>query len=116
MKVKVKEYANFDEFENDESRRDYELVAIVNKPNGVCADLMTECKQWRTAIDRFFKALEGDSRFDGWKENIVESCENDFWDDASRIWEDGKLKYTGDYSWGVEDHDGRWYVFLNVAA
>ena len=115
MKVKIKEYASFDEFEQDESRQDYELVAVVNKKNAVCADLMTECKLWMTAVDRFFKALEGDDRFDGWKDCIIESIENGCWNDASRIWEDGKLKYTGDYSWGVEDHDGSWYVFLNVA-
>ena len=37
--LKVKEYANFDEFEKDAHKQDVDLVAIVNKPNGmVCAD------------------------------------------------------------------------------
>ena len=39
--LKVKEYSSFEAFEQDEHRQDVDLVAIVNKPNGmVCADLM----------------------------------------------------------------------------
>ena len=42
--LKVKEYSSFEAFEQDEHRQDVDLVAIVNKPNGmVCADLITEC-------------------------------------------------------------------------
>ena len=63
--LKVKEYANFDEFEKDAHKQDVDLVAIVNKPNGmVCADLITDCKMWQTAVNRFFKALAGDDRVD----------------------------------------------------
>mgnify|MGYP000169950928 CR=1 FL=1 len=37
--LKVKEYSNFEAFEQDEHRQYVDLVAIVNKPNGmVCAD------------------------------------------------------------------------------
>ena len=44
--LKVKEYANFDEFEKDAHKQDVDLVAIVNKPNGmVCADLITDCNR-----------------------------------------------------------------------
>ena len=61
--LKVKEYSSFEAFEQDEHRQDVDLVAIVNKPNGmVCADLITDCKMWQTAVNRFFKALAGD----GW--------------------------------------------------
>lgn len=36
--LKVKEYSSFEAFEQDEHRQDVDLVAIVNKPNGmVCA-------------------------------------------------------------------------------
>ena len=45
--LKVKEYSSFEAFEQDEHRQDVDLVAIVNKPNGmVCADLITDCKMW----------------------------------------------------------------------
>lgn len=58
--LKVKEYSSFEAFEQDEHRQDVDPVAIVNKPNGmVCADLITDCKMWQTAVNRFFKALAG---------------------------------------------------------
>ena len=54
--LKVKEYASFDKFEQDEHRQDVDLVAIVNKPNGmVCADFSESerepqggCSAWLT--------------------------------------------------------------------
>lgn len=96
--LKVKEYSSFEAFEQDEHRQDVDLVAIVNKPNGmVCADLITDCKMWQTAVNRFFKALAGDERFDGWQDKALT---------------DGK--YTGGYFWEVEDLDGRFYICLNV--
>lgn len=33
--LKVKEYSNFEAFEQDEHRQYVDLVAIVNKPNGM---------------------------------------------------------------------------------
>lgn len=98
--LKVKEYSSFEAFEQDEHRQDVDLVAIVNKPNGmVCADLITDCKMWQTAVNRFFKALAGDERFDGWQETITECIKEGFWQDKALT--DGK--YTGGYFWEVED-------------
>ena len=82
--LKVKEYSSFEAFEQDEHRQDVDLVAIVNKPNGmVCADLITDCKMWQTAVNRFFKALAGDERFDGWQETITECIKGGFWQDKA---------------------------------
>lgn len=51
--LNVKEYASFDKFEQDEHRQDVDLVAIVNKPNGmVCADFS---ESERKAAGRLFK-------------------------------------------------------------
>ena len=59
--LKVKEYANFDEFEKDAHKQDVDLVAIVNKPNGmVCADLITDCRCGRprsTASSRHWPGM-----------------------------------------------------------
>ena len=47
--LKVKKYSSFEAFEQDAHKQDVDLVAIVNKPNGmVCADLITDCKMWQT--------------------------------------------------------------------
>lgn len=109
--LKVKEYSSFEAFEQDEHRQDVDLVAIVNKPNGmVCADLITDCKMWQTAVNRFFKALAGDERFDGWQETITECIKEGFWQDKALT----DRKYTGGYFWEVEDLDGRFYICLNV--
>lgn len=51
--LNVKEYASFDKFEQDEHRQDVDLVAIVNKPDGmVCADFS---ESEREAAGRLFR-------------------------------------------------------------
>ena len=81
------------------------------KPNClVCADHITDCKMWQTAVNRFFKALAGDARFDGWQEAITKCIKEGFWQDKALT--DGE--YTGGYFWEVEDRDGRFYICLNV--
>lgn len=109
--LKVKEYSSFEAFEQDEHRQDVDLVAIVNKPNGmVCADLITDCKMWQTAVNRFFKALAGDVRFDGWKECIEEAIKSGIWKEKETFDD----KYTGGWFWKVEDLDDSFYICLNV--
>ena len=109
--LRVKEYSSFEAFEQDEHRQDTDLISIVNKPNGmVCADLITDCKRWKTAVNRFFKALAEDERFNYWWEGIIESIENGYWKDKEIV--DGK--YTGGYFWEVEDLDGCFYICLNT--
>lgn len=110
-KIKVKEYDSFHQYELDEHSSDYDLVAIVNFNVRVCADLQTECKNWRTAVNRFFKALDGDSRFEGWKDSITGYVEGGIWKDHET---DREGNSTGGWSWGVEGNDGIWYIFLSV--
>lgn len=117
--LKVVEFESFEDFEESGISGKYEVVTIVkggsHGKKRVCADLMTDCKRYKTAIRRFFKALEGDGRFDGWREGIEESCENGHFADKEQYWESGKgLVYTGGYHWCVEDHDGSYYVELTV--
>ena len=121
--LKVKEYDSFEAFEQDEHRQDVDLVAIVNKPNGmVCADLITDCKMWQTAVNRFFKALARDERFDGWQETIAESIKAEIEAckrtemklNGVRKREELNGRYIGGWYWEVEDLDGRFYICLNV--
>lgn len=115
--MKVKEYRNFAEFNGDPYHHGDECVAIVNNPNGtVCADVITSCKRWQTAVRRFFKALAGDSRFDGWQEAITECCDSGYFSDKETCWDPktGTSKYYDGYFWEVEDLDGSFYVCLNV--
>lgn len=110
MTMKVMEFASFDEFEECENKQDYEMVAVVHnkKRNTVCADMITNCKRWRTAVNRFFEALENYPEFDGWKDSIMESCENGFFSD--------KEVHCGccGWFWEVSEHDGSFYICVNV--
>ncbi len=117
--MKVVEFKNYDEFEASGVAGRSEVVALVNRTcngfNQVSADLMTYCKCWQTAVSRFFKALGDDKRFDGWKDGIIESCENGCFSDKETVWVDGKGSvYTGGYHWSVEDNEGSFYVELTV--
>lgn len=119
--MKVREYASFDLYCESNSSEAWEEVAIVTQKSRLgtiaCADLMTECKSWKTAVRRFFKALNCDERFASWEDDIVECVKGGWWSDKSTIYnpDTGKSEFTGDYSWGVENlGDNTWYVFLNV--
>lgn len=117
--MRVVEFKNFDEFEESKVAGRYEVVAIVNGGSHglkrVSADLMTDCKNWRTAVNRFFKALGNDERFDGWKECIIENCEDGYFSDKETYWEPGKGSvYYGGYHWLIEDCGESFYVELTV--
>lgn len=112
--LKVKEYRTMDDFEMDPDRMSHETVAVVNKADGyVCADVVTACKSWHTALDRFFKALANDPRFDGWKDTIEYGVKTLGWKDRETV----NGQYTGGWFWEVENlGNGSWYISLNVAA
>lgn len=110
-------FDNFDDFEESGVAGEYEVTAIVKKDhcNNLCADLMTECKSWKTAIRRFFKSLTDYPEFNGWQDGILESCENRYFSDKETYFEGGKSVYCkGGYFWEVENYDDCWYICLNV--
>ena len=111
-------FENFDEYSLYYKKHEHHeyITDIVEHANSVCADAEYECKSWKTAIKRFFRALASDSRFDGWYDAIQEACENGYFKDKSTVWENGKSVFTGDYFWEVEFIDeNRWYICLSVA-
>lgn len=117
--MKVVEFKSFDEFEESGVAGRSDVVAIVNRTcygrKQVSADLMTDCKHWQTAVNRFFNALGDDERFDGWKADIIECCENGCFSDKETFWVDGEGSvYEGGYHWAVEDNEGSFYVELTV--
>lgn len=88
-------FDNFDDFEESGVAGEYEVTAIVKKDhcNNLCADLMTECKSWKTAIRRFFKSLTDYPEFNGWQDGILESCENGYFSDKETYFEGRKSVY-----------------------
>jgi hypothetical protein len=117
--MKVRHFESFEAYENEEvTKGEYEVVDIVKYNNKISADLLTECKTWKTALNRFFKALENVKEFDGWKDGIIESCENGYFIEAETYWNEEKCKseYRGGWHYQVEELDENlWYIELTVA-
>ena len=105
----------YDEYSESRGGYMHEQVTAIIRANGtICADLITDCKRWQTAVKRFFDAVAGDSRFAGWRETITESINGGVWEDRESV--DGGYVYGG-YAWGVEEvAPGTYYIFLNVPA
>jgi len=112
--MKTMYFDNFDEFEKSQTAGQYEVVSIVKneKYNTLCADLMTDCKSYKTAIKRFFKSLKDYPMFGGWEEQLLESCENGIWS-AKETDENGEY-YAGGWHYTVEDNDGSFYICVNT--
>lgn len=115
--MKIMYFDSFDEFDACENKQDEEMVAVVKRNNGLCADLLTETKSWKVAVNRFFRALEkaGFNELANWKESVKESCENGYFSDKESYWDTEKgFVYTGGYFWEVEEYDGMWYIALKA--
>ena len=117
--LKVKEYLNYEEYEKDPLQYDHEndcpietdnLIAIVNRKNsfGDCkgADACITCAKAKTAVKRFFEALDSKTDyFDGWEEGILESME-------SGQFSENEMEGAG-WAWEVENLDDKvWYVSI----
>ena len=87
----------------------------------ISMDVFTDCKSWKTALNRFRKAF-GDYSEDikAWIDGMYESCENGYMHDEcyySTNESDKELcKKYGSYGWAVEQVDEeRFYIFLNIS-
>lgn len=114
MTIKTTTFTSFTAFEESTVLGAWEHVAIITENGHISADLMTKCKSWETALRRFFKAVQDVPDLAEWADGLRESCENGYFEDCSQVWDGGKLTYTGDWAYCVENHDGAWYVSLTV--
>lgn len=106
-------FENFEAFENANVAGKQELTAIVKNENcnTFCADLETNCKNYKTAIKRFFKSLAEYPQFAEWEECLAESCRTGLFKD----FEAGQNgKYDGGWHFTVENNDDNYYICLNV--
>jgi len=112
-------FDDFSEFMDNKEEYEYDELVIITENNQIAVDLQTECKSYKTAINRFFQACASIPEFEGWEESILESCGNGYFQEASTIWnsETCRSEYTGDYAWQVEATDENlWYITLKVRA
>lgn len=111
MKFKVfATHEQFSDYVSNNGATDTIMAVIEN--GWICADLQTQCKSYKTAIKRFFSALnEHCTIFDGWEEQLIESCENGFFSDHC----EGFFHYGIENIYaGLDNVTPLWYVYLNL--
>ena len=113
-----RDFTSFEEFEYSGIAGRDEVVTVITENDWIKSDLMTNCKNLKTALRRFFKALDPENNnpaFYGWHEAISESCENGYFTANDSVLADGSRNEFPSWAYGVEQiDDGRWYIFLNV--
>lgn len=113
--IKKYTFDSFEAYEESDAIEKYDALALVDADGWKRADIMAHCKRWQTAVKRFFEGIGNDSTFYGWKECIVESCENGYFSMNDFQMADGSRNEFPSWSYGVEQlNDETWYVFLNV--
>lgn len=115
--MKRYDFNSFEEFSDAEVAGEWEALTVLAENGWIKADLMTECKSWKTALRRFFKALNpnGDEEFSGWYECMTESAENGYFKGNDFTMADGSRNQCPSYAWEIEEmNDGEWYIFLNI--
>lgn len=109
--MKIRKFDSYDEYEtfyeNAEIDERYEVVDIVRSENGVCADLMTEAKSAKTALNRFFRTVKNHKMFADWEETIKDCIENG-------CYRDDEYKDCG-FVWEVENYDESWYIMIKIS-
>lgn len=108
-------FNSFDEFEKSGTAGNYEETTVIRENGWIKADVMTECKSWKTALRRFFKSLSSVPELSDWYEYLRESAEygcfkqNDF---MLNILERNEFP---SFAWEIEAVDENvWYIFLNT--
>lgn len=115
--MKRYDFNSFEEFSEAEVSTEWEALTVVTENGWIKADLMTECKSWKTALRRFFRALDPSSaeEFSGWYECMRESAENGYFKMNDSRMADGSRNPYMSYAWEIEEmNDGEWYIFLNI--
>ena len=115
--MKRYDFNSFDEFHAAEVSGEWEALTVVTEGGWINSDIMTECKSWKTALRRFFKALDPDNSdvFSVWHECMMGSAENGYFKMNDFTMADGSRNPCPSYAWEIEDmNDGEWYIFLNI--
>ena len=113
--IKRNYFNSFEQFHESNTAGNWEELTFINENGWKKVDLTTNTKSWKVAVNRFFKAIGNDVDFNGWKECIVESCENGYFSDNDGTMADGSKNKFPSWSYGVEQIDeSGWYIFLNV--
>lgn len=117
----TRRFCNFDDYSEYYDTHEHKIndVDIVENEFTICADGEFECKSWKVALRRFFKALNGKMNTQGFDvEGLRESIECGYWKVREEMYDPqtGKNKYIpGGFHWCVEStNEDCWYIELTV--
>ena len=89
--------------ENNDSFGKENVIEVVKQDNKISADLMTKCKKYTTAINRFFKGLVNFPELQDYREDVTESCRSGY--STFRCIESG-------FAFTVEQYEDLYYISL----
>lgn len=97
------------------SYADFESIpTVIDDGWKISADLMVECKSYKTALRRFEKAFKDIPDIAEFYECLADSCDLKCFS-AKEGYMDNQKKY-GVLSYGVEQIDeNRWYIYVNLS-
>ena len=121
MKIKRYDFSSLYSYlkaaDEDETLHADETMTVVRDGQWLKADLVTNCKSWKTALRRFFNNLPEDKTH-GWYDCLLESAENGYFKMDDSMMADGSRNPVPGYFWEIEELDcpgePSWYIFLNV--
>ncbi len=109
--MKRYDFESFDDFDESGVAGYREAVTVIHENGWIKADLVTECKSWKTALKRFFKSVP--ELKESWYECIVECIESGYWKANDYKLADGTRNPIPGWAWEVECmDDGLWYVYV----
>ena len=110
-----RDFDSFEAFEESGTAGNYEELTFITEKGWKKVDLLTECKSWKTAVKRFFKAIGNDPDFEGWEECIRESAEAGSFRQNDSMMADGTRNEFPGWAYEIEEvNEGTWYIFLNI--
>ena len=113
--TKRNDFTSFEEFHLSGTAGNYEEVTVICENGWIKTDLLTECKSYKTALRRFFKALADIPAIVEWLPGMLEAAENGCFKMNDNTMADGTRNPCTCYAYEIEELDnGLWYIFLNV--
>ena len=117
MMLNIKTFKTYDEYEAyiDKKANPYNVITIIESENHISADVQIECRKKKTALRKFFETVTDYPdlmAWDGWFN--LDSKEDEKFIEEFHNYMTGKMDYTGNYSVGVEDLDGTFYIYMNL--
>ena len=115
--MKILTFETYEEYEAyiDKKVIPYDVITIIESENYISADMQIKCKKNNTAVRKFFETVTDYPdlmAWDGWFN--LDSKENEKIIEEFHNYMTGKMDYTGNYSLGIEDLDGVFYIYMNI--